>query len=322
MSKVLVTGVCGFIGSFLAEKLLEDGYYVVGIDNLFRGKIENIQHLINKNNFEFYKHDIREPIPKELMSDVNYVFHFAAINGTQHFYERPTEILEVNVEGTINVLKTSIECNVEKFIFASSSEVYGEPQKIPIDENHPLVIDSIDNPRYTYAVSKIIGEFYVRWFTEKYGLKYLILRIFNTYGPRMDTSRYGQVIPEFIRKVFFDKEFTIIGPGTQTRSFCFIEDNIEMTIRAFKKINNDIINIGNNEEITILDLARKIHELVGREFRYKLLPPRVGDVMRRVPDISKVVKLTGYKPKISLEEGLIRTIRWYKKLWRIDHIKP
>jgi nucleoside-diphosphate-sugar epimerase len=315
VDKVLVTGVAGFLGSFLAERLIEEGYYVVGIDNFFRGKMQNIQHLLSIKKFEFYEHDVRRPLPTWLFDGVEVVFHYAAINGTRHFYERPEEVLTVNVEGTLNVLRASIENGVRKFVFASSSEVYGNPQKIPITEDHPLVISSINNPRHSYAVSKITGEFYVKWFAERSGLKYLILRIFNTYGPRMDSSEYGQVIPEFIRKVLLEPEFTIIGPGTQTRSFCYIDDNIEMTLRAFRTVDNEVLNIGNNEEISILDLARILHEIVGRDFKYRLLPPREGDPARRVPTIKKVVSLTGYHPKISLKEGLMKTIEWYKKMW-------
>ncbi|MGC8567557.1 MAG: NAD-dependent epimerase/dehydratase family protein, partial [Caldisphaera sp.] len=222
MGKVLVTGVAGFLGSFLAEKLIEEDYYVIGIDNLFRGNIRNIQHLIDSKKLEFYNLDIRNPLPKHIFTDVEAVFHYAAINGTQHFYEKPKEVLEVNAEGTINVLKSSIENNVEKFVLASSSEVYGNPSTVPIDEDFPLIISSVNNPRHSYEAGKIIGEFYVRWFSEKYGMKYLILRLFNAYGPRMDSSEYGQVIPEFIRKIFVEPEFTIIGPGTQTRSFCYV----------------------------------------------------------------------------------------------------
>jgi nucleoside-diphosphate-sugar epimerase len=144
-------------------------------------------------------------------------------------------------------------------------------------------------------------------------MKYLILRLFNAYGPRMDSSEYGQVIPEFIRKIFVEPEFTIIGPGTQTRSFCYVDDNIEMTFRTFKTINNEIFNVGNDEEISIIELAKIMHEIVGKEFKYKLLPPREGDPNRRVPNINKLVSKIGYRPQVSLKEGLIKTIEWYKK---------
>jgi len=260
-------------------------------------------------------HDIRLPLPKESLRDVDYVLHYAAVNGTQYFYEKPELVLDVNVTGTINVIKASIDSNVKKIVFASSSEVYGSPLVYPTPETHPIILPDVNNPRHSYAASKVIGEFYIRWMCEKYGVKYLILRIFNAYGPRMDTSKYGQVIPEFIRKLFYDREFTIIGPGTQTRSFCYITDNVELTFRAMLKVDNEILNVGNDKEVTILELAKIMHEIVGRKFEPKILPPRPGDPMRRVPDIRKIVSLTGYRPMVSLREGLRNTIKWYAERW-------
>lgn len=304
MSKVLVTGAAGFIGSHLVDRLINDGHEVVGVDNMFRGKIENIKHLKDEPRFEFHKADVTsEKSMKKIFREISTVYHYAAINGTKHFYERPLDVLMTNVEGTINVLKLSAETDVEKFVLASSSEVYGEPMKIPISEKDPILIPDVDNPRYSYNSSKIIGEVYTKWYAEEHHFDYLILRIFNTYGPRMDTSEYGQVIPEFIRKLS-EPKFTIIGNGKQTRSFCYVDDLVEMTVRAVKSVKNEIINIGNDEEIEILEMARLVHELAGRKFEYKLLPPRKGDPKRRVPDISKMKKLLGYKPKIDIRTGL------------------
>lgn len=311
-SRILVTGAAGFVGSHLAERLIKDEHHVIGIDNLFRGDIKNIKHLLNNPNFEFRKADILGELQKEFFRNVEIVYHYAAINGTKHFYDRPLETLRTNVEGTTNVLKMSADCGANKFIFASSSEVYGEPLKFPTPESHPILIPNVKNPRHSYAASKAIGESYVCWYAKRYEFDYLILRIFNTYGPRMDTSEYGQVIPEFIRKLS-EPEFTIIGDGKQTRSFCYIDDTIEMTIRAAEKMKNDVLNIGNDEEIEILELARLLHELGGREFRYNLLPPRAGDPRRRVPEITKAKKLLGYEPKIGIKTGLDLTLEWYKK---------
>lgn len=315
MTKILITGVAGFLGSFLTERLLKEDYYVIGIDNLFRGKLSNIAGCVRNNHFEFYIHDIKKPLKMDWFRDVDVVFHYAAVNGTRHFYDHPLEVLETNVKGTINLLEASAKYEVEKFVFASSSEVYGEPERLPITEDNPLIIPQIDNPRHSYAASKMIGEMYVKWLSNERGLRYLIFRIFNTYGPRMDSSEYGQVIPEFIRKALLEPEFTIISPGTQTRSFCYVDDHVEMVLRAFEKISNQILNVGNDEEITVLDLARMIHEILGKKFEYKLLPPRKGDPMRRVPSIEKLVSLIGYRPKIPLRVGLEKTIEWYKKLW-------
>lgn len=311
MSKVLITGAAGFIGSHLADRLVKDGHHVVGVDNLFRGKMKNVERLNKNPNFEFHRADITSGgYLKKILRDVEVVYHYAAINGTKHFYERPLEVLKTNVEGTINVLKMSAECGVNKFIFASSSEVYSDPLKFPTSESHPLLIPDVDNPRYSYNASKATGEVYTRWYAKEHNFEYLILRIFNTYGPRMDTSGYGQVVPEFIRKLS-EPQFTIIGDGKQTRSFCYIDDLIEMTVRAAKKVKNDILNIGNDEEIEILKLARILHELAGKKFRYKLLPPRAGDPRRRVPDITKAKKLLRYAPETDIRTGLERTLEWY-----------
>jgi len=306
--RVLITGVAGFLGSFLAERLVEEGYKVIGIDNLSRGKMENIQHI---EGLKFVKDDVLNISHPEVFKNVDIVFHYAAINGTKNFYDFPAKTLATNTEGIINVLKLSIKYGVKKFIFSSSSEVYGEPLKVPTSEDTPILVKDITNPRSSYDVSKIVGEAYTIFLCKKAGMDYIIQRIFNVYGPKMDTSEYGQVIPEFIRKILKEDKFTIIGPGTQTRSFCYIDDFVEMTIRLLEH-RNVIVNVGNPEEIKIIDLARLLHEIAGKEFEYKLLPPRRGDIMRRVPDISKLIKLTGYRPRISLKEGLKRTFRWYQ----------
>jgi len=315
MPKVLITGVAGFIGSFLGQKALERGYKVIGIDNLFRGKLENIEHLKNNPDFSFYPVDIREANLDKVFRNVDIVFHFAAINGTQHFYERPLDVLDVNVNGVINMLKHAAEHGVKKFIYASSSEVYGEPINFPTSERHPIILPNIDNPRYSYAASKAIGDFYTHWFANVHGFDYVILRIFNVYGPHMDSSTYGQVIPEFIRKLLLEKEFTVIGSGQQTRSFCYIDDIVEMIMRATEFVSNEVLNIGNAQEISILELAKLLHKLEGREFKYRVLPPRLGDTERRVPDVAKAEKLLNYKPQIDIREGLRLTLDWYKRKW-------
>jgi len=308
MSKVLITGGAGFIGSHLAERLLKDGHQVIVVDNLFRGKIKNITHLTKNPRFKFYKMDLTRKSIKKLLNGVETVYHYAAINGTKYFYDRPLDVLKTNVEGTINVLKSVATSKINKFVFASSSEVYGEPYRFPTPESHPILIPDVNNPRHSYSVSKVTGELYTLWYAKTCGFKYLILRIFNTYGPRMDTSEYGQVVPEFIRKLH-EPQFTIIGDGKQTRSFCYIDDLIEMTVRAVRKVDNDILNLGNDKETEILELAKILHKLVNKKFKFKMLPPRKGDPQRRVPDITKAKKLLKYKPKITLESGLKRMLK-------------
>jgi len=313
---VLITGAAGFLGSHLAEYLTLSGYFVIGIDNFFRGKYvpENTTFfnldLTDSDNIRKIKEIIRE-------YNVKIIIHYAAINGTKYFYDIPLKVLDDNVLITRNILKACEGEDINKIVYASSSEVYGEPKIIPTPETHPTQLE-VYNERDSYAASKAIGEFYVKLFSEKHNISYLILRIFNTYGPRMDTSEYGQVIPEFIRKVFFEKEFTIYGDGNQTRSFTFVEDHVRLAKKLMETVDNEIINIGSQEEIKIIDLARKIHEIVGREFKPIFLPARKGDRIRRCPDISKLKNLINDEPKISLEEGLMRTIEWYKKVWKLE----
>ncbi len=318
---VLITGAAGFLGSHLVDAYLRRGFLVIGVDNFFRGKPENLPK--ECKDFIFVKLDLTSEDATELLSkylreySVNLVIHYAAINGTKYFYDIPYKVLDDNVRMTQNVLRaTELAGCVRKVVYASSSEVYGEPSVIPTPESHPIMLE-VQQRRDSYAASKALGEFYVKLFSETHGIDYLILRIFNTYGPRMDTSEYGQVIPELIRKLFFDEVFTIIGPGTQTRSFCYVDDHVRLVMKLVEKCRNDVFNVGSDEEVTILELAKILHELVGRPFKPKILPPRPGDRMRRRPDISKLIRAVDDKPRIGLREGLKLTINYYIKLWGI-----
>jgi len=311
--KALVTGAAGFLGSFLSGELLDNGYDVVGVDNFFRGKKE---YLPDHKNFKFTKIDLaRQPDKiKELVEkeQPDIVFHYAAINGTKHFYDIPFQVTNDNVLMTQNVLNACKHSTVEKIIYASSSETYGEPQQVPTPETHPILLN-IHTDRDSYASSKAICDFYTKLFAKEFKIKYLILRIFNTYGPHMDTSEYGQVIPEFIKKMFKDKQFTIIGDGKHTRSFCYVTDHTRLARKLAEKVSNEIVNVGNDEETEINDLAKTMHELENKTFEPKYLPGREYDHKRRQPDITKLKKLINDYPKISLKEGLQKTIEQYKQ---------
>ena len=313
MKKTIVTGAAGFLGSFLSEELLKQGYEVIGIDNFFRGKKE---YLPKHEKFTFYELDlVREPIRfKEIVRKhgPEYIFHYAAINGTEYFYDIPYKVIDDNIRMTQNVLECCKNTGVKKIIYASSSETYGEPLKIPTPETHPILLN-VHTDRDSYASSKAINEFYVKLFAKEYNLKYLILRIFNTYGPHMDTSKYGQVIPEFISKMYNDKTFTIIGDGQHTRSFCYVEDHTRLVVKLAEKISNEIVNIGSDKETKIIDLAEMIHKIAGKTFKPKFLPGREYDHKRRQPDITKLKKLIKDYPKITLKEGLEKTINAYHK---------
>ena len=315
MSKIaLITGAAGFIGSHLCDKLLSEGFEVIGVDNFFRGKLSNLP--VDKNGFYFYNIDLTTSDSLlELnriidLHQIEYVFHYAAINGTKYFYDIPNKVFSDNIRMTINVLNACQSSNIKKFIYASSSEVYGDNPVIPTLETHPMILN-IAEDRDSYASSKAFGEFLVKNFCEAKSLDYITLRIFNTYGTRMDSSEYGQVIPEFIRKVLKDDIFTIIGDGTQTRSFCHVSDHTALVLSLLDSVHCQIVNVGNDLEISINDLAQKIHEAIGREFLPSSLPQRSYDTQRRCPSLRKIrdiIKIE-YTP---LEDGIREIIREYK----------
>jgi len=310
--KIVLTGAAGFLGSFLSEELLNHNYNVVGIDNFFRGKKE---YLPKHKNFKFYKIDLVKEYKKikEIIQNEKpeIVIHYAAINGTKYFYDMPYQVINDNVVMTQNLLKACVNSSVKKIVYASSSETYGEPEIIPTPEIHPILLN-IHTDRDSYASSKAINDFYVKLFAKEHNIDYLILRIFNTYGPHMDTSEYGQVIPEFISKMFSKNQFTIIGNGEHTRSFCYVTDHIRLVRKLVEKISNEVINVGNDKEITINKLAETIHKIENKKFNPKHLKEREYDHKRRQPDITKLKKLIDDYPKITLEKGLKKTIDAYK----------
>tara|TARA_B100000989_G_scaffold299044_1_gene292450 strand:+ start:9854 stop:10834 length:981 start_codon:yes stop_codon:yes gene_type:complete len=316
---VLVTGAAGFIGSFLCESLIDKNYYVIGVDNFFRGKRNNLSRIIKNKNFKLIKCDLTKTIEiKELLkkikkNNINYIYHYGAINGTEHFYDKSFLTFNNNIKMTENLFKYIVKKNIKslkKIAFASSSEIYGSSPKVfPTNENCDYSI-ILNSNRDSYASSKVFGEFYIKLFCEKFKIPYLIFRIFNTYGPRMVDTKYGQVIPEFIKKCKSDKLFTIIGKGDQTRSFCYIDDHVRLANKLVlnNKIKNNIVNLGNEEEITILYLAKLIHKISNKKFVFKNLKSRIDDPVKRCPDITFLKKLTNDKPFISIKEGLKKLI--------------
>ena len=313
MNRILVTGAAGFLGSFLCKELLSKGYEVVGMDNFFRGSHDNLPE---DENFIFYEINLVEEkerlnkIVKEESLDT--VFHYAAINGTKYFYDIPLKVLDDNTKMTQNVLDSIEGTAVKKIIYASSSEVYGHDPKIPTDENEFIVLNA-NTDRDSYASSKALGEFYTKMFAKKNNIDFLIFRPFNTYGPRMDNTEYGQVVPEFIRKIKNDKEFTIIGGGEQTRSFCYVDDHTRLVVSLAEKANNEIVNVGANEEITIKQLAEMMHHVMGRDFNPSFTPPRDYDTKRRQPDVTKILKYNPEYKFIKTLEGLRKTVEWYER---------
>jgi len=317
LKNVIVTGAAGFIGSFLVEELIRKNYNVLGIDNFFRGSKDNISHLKKSDKFTFLEFDLcnKKDTLKSIFIDFNpdFIFHYAAINGTKYFYDIPYEVFRTNIISTQNLIYASQETNVKKIIYASSSEVYGHNPEVPTSEKCKTILN-IETLRDSYASSKAFGEFLIKLFCRESKTDYLIYRIFNTYGPRMDASEYGQVVPEFIRKVKTKGKFTIIGNGQHTRSLCFVEDHTKAAVELIEITKNKIINIGNDHEITIDYLAKTLHKLVGKSFEPKYLEGRDADTIRRCPDIELLRRhIPDFKFR-NLESGLIETISWYEKL--------
>ena len=306
---ILVTGAAGFVGSFLSEALVSHNYFVIGIDNFFRGKKSNLISLSTSNNFKFVEMDLSDSSNvdelKQIIADykITTIYHLAAINGTLHFYDKSLFVLDQNIRITANLLNALNNSCVNKIIYTSSSEVYGEPFQVPTPETHPILLNPEAN-RDSYASSKAICEFYIRLFCEQYKIEYFILRLFNLYGPRMDNTKYGQVVPEFIDKVNADSAFSIIGDGTQTRSFCYIKDAINILLKFCLKSGSGIFNVGRNQEITILKLAAQIHKILNAEFNPSFLPARPNDHQRRCPDITKLLNFIGEIKFTPLESGL------------------
>lgn len=314
--KYLITGGAGFIGSNVAKKLVKDGHIVIIVDNLFRGSIDNISEILQKQNCSFVKLDLEfENSVYDLADiivdyDVDRILHYAAINGTQYFYDIPERVAVVNSITTYHVMR-GIEHSKKKvdIVFASTSETYGEPEIIPTPETAKTYF-RINQDRDSYSVAKMMSEFYVKLFARKLSLNFLILRIFNVYGKGMIGTKYGQVIPEFIKRLS-DGEYPlkIYGDGQHTRSFCHIDDHVELTNRLLEKgFLSDVINLGNNEEISILNLASLIMRIMSLEPRIEFGEERDGDHLRRCPDISKLISLVGDYEFISLEEGIRKSI--------------
>ncbi|MEO9533041.1 MAG: NAD-dependent epimerase/dehydratase family protein [Crocinitomicaceae bacterium] len=304
MRKILLTGGAGNIGSALTQRLLNDpNNKVVVVDNLSTGNRNNLP--TSASNFKFIKADSNN---RSEMSDImlangfDYVFHYAALVGVKRTQENPIKVLE-DIEGIKNMLVLAKNSGVKRFFFSSSSEVYGEPVSIPQnEETTPL------NSRVPYAVVKNVGEAYCKSFYQEYGLEYTVFRFFNTYGPHQTTDF---VISKFLAKALKNEDITIYGDGSQTRTFCYVEDNIEATVKALNEdlFVNDVVNIGGAKIYSILEIAELIIKLTGSESKVVFLPPlEDGDMTRRQPDNTKMQKILGRELR-PLEEGIERMIK-------------
>lgn len=319
--RALVTGGAGFIGSHLCDELAARGYDVSIWDNLFRGRIDNVKDLLDESRNEFYEIDMADSANIDRMVELlieeqpELIFHYAAINGTMYFYDIPAKVLETNADATRNLMlalrrvRETLPDYACTIIYASSSEVYGEPLHLPSNEDDITYVN-VESVRDSYAAAKLIGEFYVKLISEELGYDYYVMRLFNVYGPRMVGTKYGQVIPEFITRL---KEgeypLKIYGDGTQTRSFCYVTDNVKMTIDlAESHAPSGVYNVGNPDEITIGDLAAVIMEKMNLEPALETRPALSGDHKRRWPDVSKLADVIEERELITLSDGIDRML--------------
>ena len=306
----LVTGGAGFIGSHLVKKLLSLNHKVICLDNEFRGSFKNLES--NKKNLIIKKGDVRKisdwPKPTK---KIDGVFHLAAINGTVNFYKIPDVVLDVNVKGTINAVEYVRKNNIPYLCFASSSETYGIPKKFPTPESEKLTVPNLDNPRWSYGASKIIGEVYCQNYSKQFNFKCSIIRYNNVYGPR---DEIGHVIPDLIQKILKKEKFIVEGTGNETRSFCFIDDAIDATILILKKQKSaqDIFNVGIDTETKISTLIKNLENISLQKLKPTFKIKKNAGTNRRRPNITKIKKL-GFKPTTNLKKGLEITFNWYFK---------
>jgi UDP-glucose 4-epimerase len=322
--KVLVTGGAGFIGSHLCERLVSLGFHVRCFDNFSKGSLKNIEGLMNHAGFELFKGDLLnfEEVSKAV-HDVDVVYHLAAVVGVKHYVENPLKVIRENVFGTHNILEACWKEEVQRFVFASTSEVYGKNTSVPLREEDERVLGSTSIDRWCYSTSKALDEHACLAFHRLHGLKTVVLRYFNVYGPKQECSEYGGVISIFIRRVLNNEPPQVLGDGQQTRAFTYVDDIVDGTIRAAQEKNavGEIFNLGSEREISILGLAELVIELAGKKKHIKpvfvsyedFYGASYEDVRRRVPDISKAKRVLGFEPKVSLEDGLRKTIEWYRR---------
>ncbi len=306
--KILITGGAGFLGSHLCDRLIKEGHSVICMDNLITGTLDNIAHLREDKNFKFVRQDVTEYI--KIDEPIDYVLHFASPASPIDYQKYPIQTLKVGALGAHKTLGLA-KAKTAKFLLASTSEIYGDPLVNPQREDYWGNVNAI-GPRGMYDEAKRFAEAMAMAYHRYHGINTRTARIFNTFGERM-RKRDGRVVPTFITQALAHESLTVFGDGSQTRSFCYVSDMIEGLYKLMLSDVHEPINLGNPQEMSILDFAKKIIELTGSKSKivYKSLP--VDDPKVRRPDISKAKKLLNWEPKISLEEGLNKTIEWFRK---------
>ena len=308
MRRILVTGGAGFLGSHLCDHFIELGYEVICMDNLIKKEnIENITHLLGHKRFKFIKYDVTEYLYVE--GKLDDILHFASLASPKDYLDYPIQTLKVGSLGTHKALGLAKEKGA-RFLLASTSEVYGDPKEHPQSESYPGNVDPVV-PRGVYDEAKRFAEAITMAYHRTHGVETRIARIFNTYGPRMRLDD-GRALPNFMVQALKGEDITVYGDGAQTRSFCFVEDLIDGIKRLLNSDEAEPVNLGNPEEISILDFAKEIVRLTGSKSRIVFNPLPQNDPKVRQPDITKAKRILGWEPKVSREEGLRRTLQYFK----------
>lgn len=308
---VMVTGGAGFVGSHLVDRLMNMGAKVTVVDNLVTGSRENLNQALQNATCKLIKADASEDVSVYTDENFHYIFHLASPASPVDFEKTPKEIYKVNAYGTEHLCEFASTIGA-RLLFASTSEAYGDPLEHPQKETYFGNVNPI-GPRTSYDESKRFGEMVVSTFTKQDNLDARTVRIFNTYGPRMRENG-GRVIPTFVSQALGGNDITVHGNGSQTRSFCYVDDLVEYLLQVMisDKCRGEVVNLGNPDEYSMQEVAEKVKQIAGSESDIVNIDPRDEDPARRQPDISKVVELVGYEPKIGFEEGLGKIIDWAK----------
>ncbi|GAB4419093.1 MAG: SDR family oxidoreductase [Anaerolineales bacterium] len=313
--RILITGAAGFLGSHLCDRLLDEGHEVIGMDNFITGSPDNIAHLASNDNFTFYKHDVSNYI--FVPGKVDAVLHFASPASPNPaspygYFNLPIQTMKAGALGTHNTLGVA-KANNAKFLLASTSEIYGDPLVHPQAESYPGNVDPAGQ-RAVYDEAKRFAESLTMAYHREHNVDTRIVRIFNTYGPRMDLED-GRALPNFLKQALLGQPLTVYGDGQQTRSFCYVDDLIDGIIKLLYSDEHLPVNIGNPEEMTILQFAEAINKIVGNKAGVVFMPDErsTRDPQRRQPDITRAKTILNWEPKFSLEEGIKNTIPYFKK---------
>lgn len=312
MSKYLITGGAGFIGSNILEHLIKNGHFVRVLDNFYSGKEENLEFArsLGKDKFELIRGDIREKADCDrACQGMDFVLHQAALRSVPKSMVDPESYNDVNINGILFILQAAAKHKIKRFVFASSSSIYGDTDIFPESEGH---LPKLISP---YALSKLAGEYYCRIFSEHYKLETVALRYFNVFGPKQALDdEYAVVIPKFIHCILHDQQPPIFGTGKQSRDFTYIENVISANILAATTpgIKHEVFNVANGKDNTVLELVDAVNKIVGKSIKPQLLPVRAGDVFRTSADISKIKKILNYKPLVSFEDGLRKTVEYFR----------